>query len=266
MDTFTEELVVKKNTSKDTMKLVAYLLGLLAIPAICVLLINVNVYFAIVAICAGFFCIYAAYYLITGMYVEYEYAVTNSNITIDKIIAKRNRKRIISVDIKRFNSLKKLSESNFEGKSYKKIFKASITQDGKDVYGAEMHLDKFGGDCLLLFSPGEKTLEAIRPHLKNTIKIELFKNSIKKSSPKPSENFSAGNSKPVSNKPKNNPVKKTSAESNKPEEHTDKTSKEESKKTKLKKEKSTDEVKKTETDSSAGTSRNGNKSKKKKKK
>ena len=185
MDTFTEELVVKKNTSKDIAKLAAYLLAIFSVPLIFIILgVTVNGYFIIVALCAAFFAIYGSYYLVTGLYKEFEYAITNSNITIDKVIAKRNRKRVISVDIKRFNSLKKLKDSDFAKKDYRKIFKASITPDGDDVYGAEMHLEKFGGECLLLFSPGEKTLDAMKPYLKNTIKAEMFKNNAKKSSSK----------------------------------------------------------------------------------
>lgn len=182
MDTFSEELVIKKNDRKDIAKLVLYLLAIFSAPALFLLLGSlVNPYFVIVAICAFFFAIYGSYYLVTGLYREFEYAVTNSNITIDKVIAKRNRKRVISVDIKRFNTLRKYKESDVAKKKYKKIFNASITADGDDVYAAELHLDKFGGECLLLFSPSEKTLEAMRPYLKNTIKLELFKSNAKKS-------------------------------------------------------------------------------------
>ena len=130
--------------------------------------------------CAFFFAVYASYYLVTGLYVEYEYAVTNSNITIDKISGKRSRKRIISVDIKRFNTLAKLKDSDVSNKNYRKIFKASITSDGDDVYAAEMHLDKFGGDCLLLFSPNQKTIDAMMPHLRNNIRLQFKKAGIEK--------------------------------------------------------------------------------------
>ena len=176
MDTFTEQLEVRQNTSKDITKLIIYLLLIFAVPGICILLgVTVNFYFIVVAVCAFFFAVYASYYLVTGLYVEYEYAVTNSNITVDKISGKRSRKRIISVDIKRFNSLAKLKDSDVSKKSYRKIFKASITPDGDDVFAAEMHLDKFGGDCLLLFSPNQKTLDAMMPHLRNNIRLELKK-------------------------------------------------------------------------------------------
>lgn len=176
MDTFVEQLVVKKNTGRDTVSLIIKILALFAIPGIFVLLgALVNFYFIIVAICAFFFVAYASYYVITGMYLEYEYAITNSNITIDKVIAKRNRKRIISVDIKRFNTLNKVSSGDFEKKSYRKVFNASITPNGENVYGAEMHLDKFGGECLLLFSPNEKILNAMKPYLKMTARANLTK-------------------------------------------------------------------------------------------
>lgn len=202
MDTFTEELVVRQNTRQDIAKLAAYLLGIFSVPAIFILLgLTVNGYFIIVAICAAFFGVYGSYYLVTGLYREFEYAVTNSNITIDKVIAKRNRKRVISVDIKRLNTLKKFKESGCDKKTYRKVFKASITPDGDDVYAAEMHLDKFGGECLLLFSPGEKTLEAMKPYLKNTIKAEMFKNSAKSAAASPkAKNSSENNNSPKTDK------------------------------------------------------------------
>lgn len=178
MDTFCEQLVIRKNNTKHILKLVVQLLLIFTVPAIFVLLGNMwNRYFIIVAICAFLFGVYGSYYLITGLYTEYEYAVTNSNITIDKIIAKRSRKRIISVDVKKFNTLRKLKEADIGKKSYKKVFQAGMTENGDDVYAAEMHLDKFGGDCLLLFSPDEKTILAMKPFLRTNIKSEMFKSS-----------------------------------------------------------------------------------------
>ena len=178
MDSFHEQLVVRKNNGKHVAKLVVYLLLIFAVPAIFLLLGIYDIgtrYFVIVAVCAFFFAIYGSYYLVTGMYTEYEYAVTNSNITIDKIIAKRSRKRIISVDIKKLNTLRKLKDAELYGKNFRKYFNASVTENGDDVYAAEMHLEKFNGDCLLLFSPDEKTLEAMKPYLRTNVKAELFR-------------------------------------------------------------------------------------------
>ncbi len=165
-DTFTEQLVVRENTASEKLKTTIYVLAAFLVPAVFIILgVYWNFYFIIVALCAFFFAVYITYYLVTGLYVEYEYAVTNSNLTIDKITAKRKRKMLVNVDIKRFNTFKKLNEGNYD-KPYKKIFKASVTANGDDVYAAEMHLEKFGGDCLLLFSPDEKTLKAMKPYIK----------------------------------------------------------------------------------------------------
>ncbi len=178
MDSFNEQLVVRKNNSKHILKLAAIMLLIFTVPVILLLLGLAGIgtrYFVVVAAVAFCFAVYGSYYLVTGLYVEYEYAVTNSNITIDKITAKRSRKRVISVDIKKFNTLRRLKDSDAEGKSYKKFFKASVTETGDDVYAAEMHLEKFNGDCLLLFSPDEKTLNAMKPYLRTNVKAELIK-------------------------------------------------------------------------------------------
>ncbi len=202
MDTFTEQLEVRKNSAKDTMKTIIYLLLIFLAPGLCLLLgVVFNQYFFVVAVCAFFFAIYGSYYVVTGLYTEYEYAVTNSNITIDKIIGKRSRKRIISIDIKRFNTLNKLKNCDLTKKSYRKIFRASITQSGDDVFAAEMHLDKFGGECLLLFSPNQKTLEAMFPNLRNSIRLELRKSGlVKGASEKPAAKAPSA-TKPVPAKP-----------------------------------------------------------------
>ena len=138
-----------------------------------------NFYFIVVAVCAFFFAVYGSYYILNGLYVEYEYTVTNSNITVDKVIGKSRRKMIMSVDLKKFNTLAKLKDVDINSNKYEKIFRASVTPDGDDVYAAEMHLDKFGGNCLLLFSPNEKTMDAMIPYLKNTIKISLRNSGVR---------------------------------------------------------------------------------------
>ena len=194
MDSFNEQLVVRKNNAKHISKLVIYLLLMFTVPLVLMFMGLHGIgtrYFVIVAVCAFLFCVYFSYYLITGMYVEYEYAVTNSNITIDKITAKRSRKRIISVDIKKLNTLRKLSDSDVDNKSFKKIFQASAIERGEDVYAAEMHLDKFGGDCLLLFSPDENTLNTMKPFLRTNVKAELIKSGVFKTASSSSKKTTA---------------------------------------------------------------------------
>ncbi|MBQ1516797.1 MAG: hypothetical protein IIZ46_01140 [Clostridia bacterium] len=281
-DRYTEQLEKRQNTPKDTIQTVLSLIGVFTVPFIFIILgVFVNFYFIVVAVCAFFFAVYGSYYILNGLYVEYEYTVTNSNITVDKVIGKSRRKMIMSVDIRKFNSLAKLKNADIESKKYEKIFRASITPDGDDVFAAEMHLDKFGGDCLLLFSPNEKTLESMLPYLKNTIRISLRNSGIhiKSTAVQTDDTFQPQKTQPpVTNKAKseNKSVEsgKNNTESKKTDTKQETDNKAESKKTDTKQEtgnkiesKKTDTKQETDnmTDKS-GNSKQGQKKKGKKKK
>lgn len=52
------------------------------------------------------------------MSVEYEYIVTNGEMDIDKIIAKRRRKRLITVNARTFERFGPFKESDHAGETY----------------------------------------------------------------------------------------------------------------------------------------------------
>ena len=91
MDTFVEQIIVKKKGPKE----IAIITGtiLLVVILVFVLFLFLN-YFSLVI---DMLLIYGAWWLITGQNVEYEYSVTNGDIDIDQIIAQRKRKRVVSV-------------------------------------------------------------------------------------------------------------------------------------------------------------------------
>ena len=175
MDVFVEYLVKKKRTVRDNLITVSILLCVVLLPLACCALAQLTgIYYLIMV---GFFvliaAIYGAWYLITSQNVEFEYSVTNNNITVDKVIAKRKRKRILSMDIKKIEEMGKLNEKDYGRRKYDKIFFAGATEDGDDVFAAVFYLEKYG-NCLLIFSPNEKILQAMRPHLKREVVMEVF--------------------------------------------------------------------------------------------
>ncbi|MEG1996445.1 MAG: hypothetical protein RR036_02925, partial [Oscillospiraceae bacterium] len=106
--------------------------------------------------------VYGAWFLISYLNVEYEYIVTNDEIDIDKIIAKRKRKRVLTVKISNFDSFGIYSQSKHEQRQYQTKIDASALIDDDDTYYAEFrHPQK--GKCLLTFSPNEKVLCVIEP-------------------------------------------------------------------------------------------------------
>lgn len=55
---------------------------------------------------------YGAYHLINSRSVEFEYIVTNSEIDIDKIMSKKRRKRMASIDIKNASVMARIDDEN----------------------------------------------------------------------------------------------------------------------------------------------------------
>ena len=175
MDIFVEQLVKKEKTVRDRLITVCIVLCVVLLPLACVALAYITsiYYFIMVAFFVLIAAVYGAWYFITAQNVEYEYSVTNSNITVDKVIAKRKRKRIVSFDIKKIEEMGKFDDKDYEKRKYDKLMFASASDFGADGYAAVFFIEKYG-NCLLLFSPTEKVREAMRPYLKRDIAVNLF--------------------------------------------------------------------------------------------
>ena len=91
-DLYKEHLVKKEKTAADTLVRVL-LIGGTALLAVAGLLIHP--YILIVAVALGI----AAYVLLPGTDLEYEYLLVNHSLDIDKVMAKTKRKRVKSFDL-----------------------------------------------------------------------------------------------------------------------------------------------------------------------
>lgn len=164
MDVYVEQLIVKSPDGKDMAKKVLIIAGAAVIVILCFLF-----FLPIFAAFVGFGVVYGAYYLLTGIYCEYEYIVTNGDIDIDKIVGKRKRTRLVSASVKNFTSFGRLENAPQTSGSITTV-KAS-DGSGHDFYADFTH-SKLGA-TRIIFSPSEKTLEAIKPFLPRTIKRDF---------------------------------------------------------------------------------------------
>lgn len=165
-DTFAEQIVKKTSTSSDALKKTMLMASGGVITALLVFLC-LKTPFAILLI-AG--VIYLLYYLLTSMNVEYEYSVTNGTLDIDKIIARRKRVNMLSVEVKTFTAFD--SYLSFDGD----FSGTTIMAVGSDIASGEEEAPFYAafkhetyGDVMLVFSPDEKILECIRPYLPRNI-------------------------------------------------------------------------------------------------
>ena len=108
MDTFAEQLVKKNLSSAEKFKRNMILAGSVILGGIAVALSAVLSYYYLftgIVICAAL--IAGGFWFSKNTEVEYEYSVTNGELDIDKIIAKRKRKPLLSVNASDFSEKEK---------------------------------------------------------------------------------------------------------------------------------------------------------------
>lgn len=167
MDTFIEQIIKKRFGPKDFLIFAAAILGGCAVILISWAFVPSFSSIVFVAVCIG------AYYLISSRHLEFEYSATNGDISIDKIINRRSRKRLISMDAHDIEAMGKYNSDQHKQKNYDVRIVASENDDGRDAwYFSGHHPQK--GSVLVVFNPNETVLQAIKPFLTRQVSIDAF--------------------------------------------------------------------------------------------
>lgn len=171
MDVFLEQIVARKNTGIDVLKKLGIVLAAVVIsvfaflflPQLVPVLASLNIFIVVGAS-------FGAWYLITSMNVEYEYILTNGEIDVDKIIARRKRKRLITVNTRQFTAFGPYRPQEHANESYASTIMACSSVEDPNTYYAVSDHAKFG-KCILIFNPNEKIVENIKQFVKrNAVK------------------------------------------------------------------------------------------------
>lgn len=163
MDTFIEQLVEKAAGKKETAFKILIGAGavILAIGAF-ILLMMFGLTPVGIVLGAGIF--YGAYWLVSEQEIEYEYILTNGDLDIDKITAKKKRKRLLSAKLKTFEKFGKLSDAPEADESVTTVLAASGYAD--EAYFADFNHSRYG-KTRLIFSPNKdfrEKMDAFIPH------------------------------------------------------------------------------------------------------
>ena len=159
MSDFIEYIVEKRRTPIDMLKaLVAVVVGFSLIGALVMLRINATILVAVVA--------YVSYKVMTSVNVEYEYILTNNEMDVDKIINRKSRKSLVTINIRRVDEFEKCDghrENRYINDGNIKVIDACRDR-GEGCY--YMTFTDDAGRGVLLFTPSEKIEEYIRKILK----------------------------------------------------------------------------------------------------
>lgn len=170
MDSFAEQLISKKKTGADYAILFAVTLG-------AVLAVYFSIYVFLVVPPIGILLIggigWLAWYGITSLNVEYEYAVTNGDIDIDQIVGKRKRKRLVSVPHTRIESLFPYSEAALTGKKFDRT--VMVASSKNTATWCFTYRSKRSGHTLVMFEPNERVFTELFSGLPRLLQMEVEK-------------------------------------------------------------------------------------------
>lgn len=167
MDTFVEQIIKKKKTPTDILIMVATALAALLVSAAIIKYVSILLPMTVLII-------WGAYWLITSRNREFEYSITNGEMDIDCIIAKRRRKRVCSVSCGKVEAYGRYVPAKFVGRRFDAtIMAASAPNEQGNYYFT--YRSKTHGNTLVIFQPDERVREAFFTALPRLMQIELEK-------------------------------------------------------------------------------------------
>ena len=163
MDIFIEEIVKKENRLSD--KLLMFGVDAVCVVAVVLLytvVLPIFIQFAPIIFLLIAAIVYITYLFSVGFNLEYEYALVNFELDVDKISGKKRRKKLTMVNLQDIEAFGRRDafefEKNLKDSGVKKVFACKNTADS-DVYFliyTEKTVKK-----MLVFSPSEKMASVI---------------------------------------------------------------------------------------------------------
>ena len=176
MDNFAEQLVKKQLTGGERTKRMLLLVGGIvlttALAGFSLLMLGQGL-IPFIGLVLAALTGYGTYFLVQNMYVEYEYTFTNGELDIDKIIAKKKRKSMLSVSVGKFKAFGRYGDDAPEETDDMTVVFAT-SNIASDEYYADFEHDAYGS-TRLVFCPNENMLENMRRNLPRALKSKLEK-------------------------------------------------------------------------------------------
>ncbi len=179
-DVVFEQIIKKKFEAKDYLKALLYMFLGIFLPTLFVFLLAlffglgvviVNLLpFVVLIYLAGFIMMIG---LIRNLSIEYEYTFVNGDLTIDKIIAKKKRKRMLAFDVKLVEDMGIYESGKFAGEKdvTKLIYTDTYSGEG-DLYLDFRHVSI--GRTIVVIKSSERIGKALKPFVKRSLHKEVF--------------------------------------------------------------------------------------------
>ena len=175
MDQLIEQVVPRQRNARYIVNILLILLAAVAIPATLIVIAEVLkiAYLAIIAMFVALFEIYGVWFFISSLKVEYEYAFLSSVLRIDKIIAKRRRRAVIKIDVKKLDDFFPYSDDKMTEQRFHKVYHAGAKEYSEENYVAAFHHEA-KGKCAIVFTPNQALIDGMKPYFSSELRKKLF--------------------------------------------------------------------------------------------
>ena len=160
MDLFLEYIIKRKKGVKENILTLAIILCVPSLIYLSLILFATPLAPLTIFVMAGI--IFLAYYLISRMNVEFEYIITNNELDIDKIIARKTRKRLITIDLKKIDFIAPTITSAHTNELSKPATNVIYADSGIAENAYFINFEKDGQTYRVFLSPTEKMLDAMK--------------------------------------------------------------------------------------------------------
>ncbi len=171
MDNYSEQLVSKQRGTGDMVKLAAIAIGSVILATVFMFLAIATFIFSFVI--PAVIILFVGVWLMGNQNIEYEYIITNGEMDIDKIIGKRKRKRMITLDLKSAEDFAPYPPEEDKGADATVHASNGLEQD---AYYLLVNHSGYG-IVKLIFNPNEKMREAITQELPNALRVKVKHNA-----------------------------------------------------------------------------------------
>lgn len=180
MDIYTEQLVkTKKRGITIIIQVLIWIVGI-AISLVLLMLYAISggllekqgsflmIFLQPLSMIASVICLYFTWFLSSLSNIEYEYIHTNKDFDIDKIISKRRRRRLITVNCDNVEVLDVFTPEILQNSTAydKKLFCHGYSENNP-YYLIARTVNH--GRVLVVFSPDERTLEGLKKSVPKTV-------------------------------------------------------------------------------------------------
>jgi len=175
MDTFVEQIVPKQKGAKEFA-----VIGGCVFAALMMLLVLLPLLFEFIGMMGLFLVMgifYGMWWLLSSLNREYEYSVTNGDIDVDEIIARRKRRRLVSVSGDKIESLEPFSEQAFAARPFDRRVIVAPSVKASDLW-CFTYRSKKNGHTLVVFQPEQRVLNALIPGLSALVQRETKKKMV----------------------------------------------------------------------------------------